>query len=355
MPSVEVNGCKIHYVQIDCEAGNHCQDLVMIHGLAASLAFWYLPHACQFSKQYRITLYDLRGHGRSNVSDSGYTPSNMGKDLQGLLDTLNIKRAHFIAHSYGGAVALSLACLDPARLASLVLVDTHISAVRRLPKTRNWEFGKKIQPVLNQHGLNVDVGGPYFGFKLLSAAARFRRQKGEAFRKREDWVSPVIGQFGKRTAMQWLNLMETTRARQELMTDDGLSLTSLRNLRFPILAMYGEHSLAMPTGEQLLEVWPHADFRRLRDAGHFFPITRPVEFMDNCWQFWNGGLPNKLPQRAGDGGKRFFRSNRFYSREGKWYFDTRESTKQGPFGSLGEAQQYLGSMISSVQMRAAAP
>jgi hypothetical protein len=139
------------------------------------------------------------------------------------------------------------------------------------------------------------------------------------------------------------------------MADDGLSLASLRKLSFPILAMYGEQSLAMSTGEQLLEVWPHADFRRIRNAGHFFPVTRPVEFMENCWQFWNGGLPNRLPRRAGDGVKRFFRSNRFYSREGKWYFDMRESTAQGPFDSLGEAQKYLGSMISSVQVRAEAP
>jgi pimeloyl-ACP methyl ester carboxylesterase len=350
MPAVEVNGCRINYIQIDCEAGNNCQDLVMIHGLSTNLAFWYLPHALQFSKHFRITLYDLRGHGRSGVSDVGYTPSNMGRDLQALLDSLDIERAHFIAHSFGGVVALSLACLDPSRLASLVLADTHISAVRRLPKTKDWAFGKKIQQILNQYGLDVDVREPYFGYKLLSAIAHLHRQDVDIFPVLENVVGPVIGKFSKRTAIQWLNLLETTRAAQELMGDDGLSLDSLRKLSFPIRAMYGEHSQAMSTGEQLLEVWPHADFRRMRDAGHFFPLTRPSEFMENCRQFWNGAPIKKLSRRAGEFGRSFFRSKRFYSREGKWFFDTRESTEEGPFNSLNEAKEYLWSIIPSVYM-----
>jgi hypothetical protein len=101
----------------------------------------------------------------------------------------------------------------------------------------------------------------------------------------------------------------------------------------------------MSTGEQLLKVWPHADFRRIRDAGHFFPITRPSEFMKNCRQFWNGALINKLPRREGDSGKNYFRSDRFYSRQGKWFFDTRESTKEGPFDSLEQAKENLWSKI----------
>ena len=350
MPIAEANGCRINYIQIDCEAGSDCQDLVMIHGLSTNMAFWYLPHASQFSKQFRVTLYDLRGHGRSGVSDCGYTPGNMGRDLRALLDSLEIERAHFIAHSFGGVVALSLACLDPSRIASLVLVDTHISAVRRLPKTKEWSFGQKIQPILNQYGLDVDVAEPYFGYMLLGALARLQSRNGEIFQELKNVVSPLIGKFSKRTAMQWLNLLDKTRAAQELMGDDGLSLDRLRKLEFPILAIYGEHSQTMSTGEKLLEVWPHADFRRMRDAGHFFPLTRPTEFREICRQYWNAAPIHMPPTRAGESGRRFFRSDRFYSRDGKWFFDSRESTRQGPFNSLNEAKEYLWSRISSGHM-----
>jgi len=346
MLSIEVNGSKINYIQINGESGDDCQDLVMIHGLATNLAFWYWPHAIQFSKHFRITLYDLRGHGRSAVTDSGYTPVNMGRDLRALLDALHIERAHFIAHSFGGVVALNLAIFDPSRFASLVLADTHISSVRRLPETKDWVFGKKIQQILNEYGLYVDATKPYFGFQLLSAIAHLKRQNIQMPQELENLVFPVIGKYSKRTAFQWLNLMNTTRAKKELMSDDGLPLESLRKLKFPILAIYGEHSQAMSTGQQLLNVWPHADFRRIRDAGHFFPATRAFEFMENCRQFWDGALINGLSRRDGDSGKNYFRSDRFYSREGKWFFDTRESTREGPFNSLEEAKVHLCAMIA---------
>jgi pimeloyl-ACP methyl ester carboxylesterase len=235
-------------------------------------------------------------------------------------------------------------------LASLVLVDTHISAVRRLPKTKEWSFGRKIQPILNQYGLDVDVKEPYFGYKLLSAIAHLHSQNDEIFQGLENVLSPVIGKFSKRTAMQWLNLLEKTRAAQELMGDDGLSLENLRKLNFPILAIYGEHSQTLSTGEKLLEVWPHADFRRMRDAGHFFPLTRPAEFREICRQFWNAAPIYELPLRAGESGRRFFRSDRFYRRDGKWFLDTRESTREGPFNSLNEAKEYLWSRIPSDYM-----
>jgi pimeloyl-ACP methyl ester carboxylesterase len=274
MPFVQTNGIRTNYVQIDCESGNDCEDLVMVHGLATNLAFWYIRYVSAFSKRYRVTLYDLRGHGRSSITDSGYTPKNMAVDLQQLLDHL--------------VVALNLACLNPDHFASLVLADTHISIVRRVQKTKNWEFGKRIQPILEQHSLDVDVREPYFGYRLLSAVAHLQIQNVEISQELEDLVSPLMGNNSKRTANQWLKLMGTTQAEKELMGDDGLSLDRLRKLNFPILAMYGEYSQAMSTGEQLLEVWPHADFRQIRGAGHFFPITRSSELMENCRQFWNG-------------------------------------------------------------------
>jgi hypothetical protein len=61
----------------------------MVHGLATNLAFWYIRYVSAFSKRYRVTLYDLRGHGRSSITDSGYTPKNMAVDLQKLDGNFN--------------------------------------------------------------------------------------------------------------------------------------------------------------------------------------------------------------------------------------------------------------------------
>lgn len=348
MPSVKVNDVLINYLQIQGESGKDCKDIVMVHGLATNLAFWYFSHAPAFSKYYRVTLYDLRGHGRSGITDSGYTARNMAVDLQLLLDYLGIERAHFVAHSFGGVVALNLACLDPVRFASLLLIDTHISAVRQLENKLHWEFGARIQQLLDRNGLDISVRDPYFGIRLLSKLAHIQKQKdAELPQEVEDLMSHLNWKNNKRTASQWLHLMETSQAEKELMGEDGLSLDSLRKLNFPILALYGQFSQSMLTGEQLLEVWPHADFRRVREAGHFFLITRPSEFMENCLRFLNDTMIHGVPRRKGDGSKRFFRSDRFFKREGEWFFYTRESVEIGPFDNLEEAKGFLLAKIAS--------
>ena len=341
MPTFEANGVKMNYTRLECESSGGCEDLVMIHGLAANMAYWYYPHAVKFARRRRITLFDMRGHGRSTITPNGYTPDNLSLDLRQLLDHLGIGRAHFIAHSYGGIVALKLACQEPHRFASLALVDTHISAVRGLSKINDTEFGRKIQGFLSQHGIEIDAAQPYFGFKLLSAVARLHRNNVALPQEMQAIIKPVVGNLSKRPVIQWLNLMEKTDAEAELMSDDGLSLEKLRQLQFPILAVYGENSQAMSTGKQLLKVWPHADFRQIRGAGHFFPRTRPTEFITICSKFWQAARPFRVLRKNEPSAQNYFRSGRFYRKDGQWFFDTREAKQEGPFADINEAKRNL--------------
>lgn len=340
MPSVEVNGVRINYLQLPCETGDSAEDLVMVHGLATSLAFWYFTNAPVFAKRYRLTLFDLRGHGRSGVTDSGYTPANMSLDLEQLLVQLGIDRAHFAAHSFGGTVALNLACRNPQRFSSLILLDTHLHAVRRAGNA-GWKFGEKIQRVLDQNKLTIDVKDPYFGYRLLTHVARLKLQGGPVTPELDDLVRPLMGNNSSGAAALWLRLIETTRAEKELTDNHGLSLNDLQKLDFPVLAVYGEHSQAMATGEQLLEVLPRAEFRRIRDAGHFFPVTRPDAFIETCFRFWKGALHCEVPHRRGESGKRYFRSDRFYSKNGKWFLDMRKAPGKGPFDNLNQAKNFF--------------
>ena len=112
MPVAVVGGIRVNYLQLAPDAGA-AEDLVMVHGLATNLAFWYAPYATELAKRYRVTLYDLRGHGRSETPPAGYRAADLARDLRGLLDHLDIRRAHVLAHSFGGVVALNLACADP--------------------------------------------------------------------------------------------------------------------------------------------------------------------------------------------------------------------------------------------------
>lgn len=345
MPVVSVNGARINYLQVEEPGGGAREDLIMVHGLATNMAFWYLPYAPVFAKRFRVTLFDMRGLGRSEMTHSGYTPQDLSLDLSGLMDALGIARAHFVAHSFGGVVTLNLACRDAARVRSLVLADTHISAVRRHHAPREWGNRLHVQSIIDRHGLRLDTHDPYFGYRLLTEVATLQVRKSEVPQELLDLVGPMLGRQGKRTATQWVKLMDETEAEYQLMGDDGLSLDALRRLDFPILALYGDHSQARLTGAELLKVWPQAEFRRVRDAGHFFPSSRPDEVMIECERFWSGEFAGRPPVRSGEARRRHFRSDRVFNAGSDWFFLTREKSRVGPYASSEEAHNALARLV----------
>jgi pimeloyl-ACP methyl ester carboxylesterase len=354
VPTAHVNGVRLNYVQMSPPEEGAAEDLVMVHGLATNMAFWYFQYAALLAKRYRVTLFDMRGHGRSEMPAGGYTPVNLARDMQGLLDHLGIERAHFVAHSFGGVATLNMACFAAERIASLVLCDTHISAARRAGAEQGWGHGAAIQKTLDDSGIALDTRDPYFGYKLLTEVAHLQLRNEKVAPALEELVSPLMGKYGSRTATQWLSLMDGTAAGVELMGDDGLSLDALQKMSFPILAMYGDRSQARLTGAELLGVWPHAEFRRVRDAGHFFPTTRAAEVMRSCELFWGGEFSKRPRHRSGEDGKRHFRSDRIFESEGGWYCVTRERNRIGPFAAQHEVREYLASYISSMAASTAA-
>ena len=348
MPIAEVNGVRLNYLQTEEPDGQTRPDLVMVHGLATNMAFWYLPYAPIFAKRFRVTVYDLRGLGRSQMTPDGYTPQNLAKDLSALLDHLGIARAHILAHSFGGVIALNLACGEPRRVQSLVLADTHVAAVRKRHGNRDWGSRASVQKVLDDHGVALDTRDPFFGYRLLTEVAHLQLRKQVVPQALLDLLGPMMSKHGKRTAAQWVKLMDQTNAESQLMGDDGLTLDSLRKLRMPILALYGDHSQARLTGKELLDVWPHAEFRRVRDAGHFFPASRPGDVIAECERFWSGDFAHKPVVRAGEAHRRHFRSNRVYRVGADWHFTTREKQRIGPFASSEAAHEALAHYVSAL-------
>ena len=106
MADAQVNGVRLAYQQLGEGA-----DVVLVHGLAANRAFWFGQYALPLSRHYRVTVFDLRGHGYSERSAQGYSSVAMSQDLEALLDELKIERCHVVGHSYGGNLVLALATL----------------------------------------------------------------------------------------------------------------------------------------------------------------------------------------------------------------------------------------------------
>jgi pimeloyl-ACP methyl ester carboxylesterase len=294
MPTICVNGARLNFLQLEPSHGGPAEDLVMVHGLATNLAFWYMQYAAPLSERFRITLFDLRGHGNSEITHSGYSPDGLASDMEELLKELRIPKAHFIAHSFGGAVSLALAKKQPQLFQSLVLADTQISSSRSILSYKTWHNGATVAQLLLRCGVELDPQDPFFGYHLLTAVSELVASGQTLPTELTQLVGPMLGKYGKRTAKKWLSLVGETDAPRQLVEDDGLTREVLSSFKFPVLALYGERSQAFVTSEGHRGALPQVDFRVIKDAGHFFPATRPGEVLSLCEQFWGPGFPQQV-------------------------------------------------------------
>jgi pimeloyl-ACP methyl ester carboxylesterase len=111
-------------VQLYYELYGQGDPLVLIAGTGISCAPWRLLQVPEFSRHYRVLIYDHRGLGRSDKPDMPYSTRLFARDCAALMDALGIARAHVLGHSMGGRVAQWLALDRPEKVRSLVLSGT---------------------------------------------------------------------------------------------------------------------------------------------------------------------------------------------------------------------------------------
>jgi 3-oxoadipate enol-lactonase len=120
MAFAQTNGARIHYEL----AGPANAPVVMFsNSLGTALGMWE-PQAREFTAQFRVLRYDTRGHGQSSVTPGPYSIAQLGRDVIGLLDELNLSRVAFCGLSMGGGTGIWLGIEHPKRLEKLVLCST---------------------------------------------------------------------------------------------------------------------------------------------------------------------------------------------------------------------------------------
>jgi len=292
MPFVRLPDVKLHYVQLGRDHHPRGDNLVMIHGLAANLAFWYLRIAPAFTADFAVTLFDLRGHGHSGRPPAGYTPAAMAEDLRQMADQLGLQRFSILAHSFGGLVALHFIRAFPDRVDRLILADTHLGVFRKHQRIKDLGRGRELRAALAAEGIEIDPGETHFGFRLLEKVARLHVENPERARRFEGRLSPFMGRAARHGAVRWIELLESTAAGKEIYRDDGLTLPCLRSIHTPTLSVYGERSHALASGRALATIWPQCRLEIVPNAGHFFPLSMPDSLIDASVPFLREGLRN---------------------------------------------------------------
>ena len=107
--------------------------VVLLHGWPDTGDLWRHQVPALTAAGYRVIAPDLRGSGRSGkpADLAAYAAPIMVGDVLGVLDALDIDRAHLVGHDWGAAIAWMSAALAPTRIASITALSVgHPEAFR---------------------------------------------------------------------------------------------------------------------------------------------------------------------------------------------------------------------------------
>ncbi len=277
MPKADLDNLSLHYVQM-----GRGPDVILIHGLASDLAFWYLGVMRLLSRRFRVTAFDMRGHGYSDTPPTGYNSADLAGDLSALLDFLEIERTHLVGHSFGGSVALHFAAIHPQRVLSLTLADARVNALQKRLPHRGDERWRSVREAVERLGIRLPEEIPAVAYAVLEELlGSFSETSSE---------TPVrvglTGFFGIRNGSsrkldRWVRLMENTTAKTDFNAVSGLTRERLRGLDHPALAIYGEKSCCMETCEGLKQDLQFCSSVILPQTGHLHPFLQPKVFVEH--------------------------------------------------------------------------
>ena len=126
------------------EDGRSAPVVVLIHGYTDNARDW-VPLLPYLSKQYRLILVDIRGHGQSSKPECCYTRLDFAYDIKLLLDALDVRKADIVGHSLGSIIAQTFAEYWPERTAHVVLISSTGGTPPGHAKKPGFDFAAEIR------------------------------------------------------------------------------------------------------------------------------------------------------------------------------------------------------------------
>lgn len=253
----------------DIEIGYRIQGkghpLILIMGYGSTMNLWEEKLIDSLATHFQVIIFDNRGIGESSVGVKMFSIPQFADDTLGVLDALQIEKAHVLGWSMGSYIAQELASRNPDRVNKLVLYAS-------VPNPEMFPPSPEVLKTLaDTSGTPQEQGARWIsilfpGNWLASHGDRIK----EIFYKPMGNINPE--NIGKQDMAigTWKGLNE-----------------KLSKLQQQTLLIVGkEDVLTIPSNSQYLkENLPHAELSVIEGAGHGLMFQDPDQFLQVVKEF----------------------------------------------------------------------
>ena len=266
MPMLNIDGLKIHYQQ-----SGQGPDVVLIHAFTSNLSVWmFINIMATLGEHFRVTIYDLRGHGNSSAPPTNYTSADMAADLHALHERLGLGPAFLVGHSFGGVVAMHAALLHPEWVRGVILSDSYFPGLSHI-EPNMMQAGAWTDLREKLAACDVDIGDTVDFGRLFELVGTFGPEQFEVLKQK-------MGPAGARWMSQLVQLALTT-ANHDVFIDGGLTAERIGTVAQPVVALYDEHTAFGATRDYLAKNLPNCRMATVSGAKHLAPLENSEEFV----------------------------------------------------------------------------
>lgn len=254
MPKIISNNISLYY-----QTKGKGHPIILISGCNGDhQSVWPHPVVDALAKHFQVIQFDNRGVGQSDQPDIPYSIEMMADDVAGLMQALQLEKAHLIGYSMGGQIAAKFAEKYPEKINKMIAcvsyanVNTH---VRLFAETR-----------IELHELNLaesvirKVGLPWiysnqFLEKNFASLVQLRE---------EPQPKSLVG-FKRQFAAQCAFKSEAE---------------CFRNIKAPTLFIAGDEDWICPPADvkKFADLIPDSQMVIFSEAGHLLSLEYPNKF-----------------------------------------------------------------------------
>lgn len=234
--------------------------VLLIHGSGPGVSAWsnWRLTIPDLAAHFRVIAPDVVGFGRTERSATTYELGTWTSHVLGVLDALEIDRAHVVGNSFGGALALSLAIHHPERVRRLGLMGAVGLAFPLTPGLDAvWGYEPSVEAMAAL--LRIFTATPAPGLEDL-AELRYRASVQPGVQEAYSAMFPAPRQ-------RWIDALAHAE-------DDVARITA------PTLIFHGREDRVIPlqTSLRLLELIPDSQLHIFGNCGHWTQIEHAASF-----------------------------------------------------------------------------